>query len=153
MYILCFVGLVWQWNYEAVLQKRDQIKLWKFLCKKLLHLHWRFILLLRSTTWVRSGVSITNKYIPLKVSLLFIDSEIIPKELLSETYFQFVFCWNDSLVGGSSELPMWLMDGFLVTFFWRWWEAVCIHISHIQLPYTVINMWRGHSHAANVHGN
>ena len=41
------------------------------------------------------------------------------------------------LIGGSLELPMWLTDGFLVTFFGRWWGAVCIHVSHVQLPYTV----------------
>ena len=41
------------------------------------------------------------------------------------------------LVGGSLELPMWLTDGFLVTFFGRWWGAVRIHVSHVQLPYTV----------------
>ena len=35
---------------------------------------------------------------------------------------------------------MWLTDGFLVTFFGRWRGAVCIHISHIQLPCTVINV-------------
>ena len=38
------------------------------------------------------------------------------------------------------ELPMWLTDGFSVTFFGRWRGAVRIHMSHIQLPYTVINM-------------
>ena len=48
---------------------------------------------------------------------------------------------NKKLVGGSLELPMWLTDGFLVTFFGRWWGAVRIHVSHVQLPYTVINMW------------
>ena len=41
------------------------------------------------------------------------------------------------IVGGSLELPMWLTDGFLVTFFGRWWGAVRIHVSHVQLPYTV----------------
>ena len=35
---------------------------------------------------------------------------------------------------------MWLMDGFSVTFFWKVEETVCIHVSHVQLPYTVINM-------------
>ena len=53
---------------------------------------------------------------------------------------------------------MWLMDGFSVTFFGRWRGAVRIHVSHIQLLYTVINMWginvwKEHSRAANVHGN
>ena len=38
------------------------------------------------------------------------------------------------------ELPMWLTDGFSVTFFGRWWGAVRIHVSHLQLPYMVINM-------------
>ena len=37
-------------------------------------------------------------------------------------------------IGGSSELPMWLTDGFSVTFFGRWWGAVHIHVSHVQLP-------------------
>ena len=32
---------------------------------------------------------------------------------------------------------MWLTDGFLVTFFGKWWGAVHIHVSHVQLPYTV----------------
>ena len=36
---------------------------------------------------------------------------------------------------------MWLTDGFSVTFFGRWWGAVRIHVSHIQLPYTVIYVW------------
>ena len=36
---------------------------------------------------------------------------------------------------------MWLMDSFLVTFFGRWWGAVRIHMSHVQLPYMVINVW------------
>ena len=31
------------------------------------------------------------------------------------------------------ELPMWLTDGFSVTFFGRWRGAVCIHMSHVQL--------------------
>ena len=53
---------------------------------------------------------------------------------------------------------MWLTDGFSVTFFGRWWGAVCIHVSHIQLLYMVINVWRinvwrGHSCAATIHGN
>ena len=42
-----------------------------------------------------------------------------------------------TIVGGSLELPMWLTDGFLVTFFERWWGAVRIHVSHVQLPYMV----------------
>ena len=46
-----------------------------------------------------------------------------------------------SFIGGSLELPMWLTDGFLVTFFGRWWGAVRIHVSHIQLPYTVHCTW------------
>ena len=37
---------------------------------------------------------------------------------------------------------MWLTDGFSVTFFWKVVGTVRIHVSHIQLPYTVINMWR-----------
>ena len=41
------------------------------------------------------------------------------------------------IIGGSLELSMWLTDGFLVTFFGRWWGAVHIHVSHVQLPYTV----------------
>ena len=41
------------------------------------------------------------------------------------------------IFGGSLELPMWLMDGFLVTSFGRWWGAVRIHVSHVQLSYTV----------------
>ena len=47
------------------------------------------------------------------------------------------------LIGGSSELPMWLTDGILVSFFGRWRGAVCIHMSHVQLPYTVINVQDG----------
>ena len=31
------------------------------------------------------------------------------------------------------ELPMWLTDGFLDTFFGRWRGAVRIHMSHMQL--------------------
>ena len=54
---------------------------------------------------------------------------------------------------------MWLTDSFSVTFFFgRWWGAMCIHVSHVQLLYTVIdmwriNVWRGHSCVANVHSN
>ena len=40
------------------------------------------------------------------------------------------------IFSGSSDV-----DVFLVTYFGRWWGAVRIHISHIQLPYTVINVW------------
>ena len=36
-----------------------------------------------------------------------------------------------------------MVDGlFLGDFFWKVVGTVCIHVSHIQLPYTVINMWR-----------
>ena len=35
---------------------------------------------------------------------------------------------------------MWLTDAFLVTFFGRWRGAVRIHVSHVQLTYTVINV-------------
>ena len=50
------------------------------------------------------------------------------------------------VVGGSLELPMWLTDGFLVTFFGRWWGAVRIHVIHVQLLYMVhrtrwTNLW------------
>ena len=31
------------------------------------------------------------------------------------------------------ELPMWLTNGFSVTFFGRWRGAVRIHVSHMQL--------------------
>ena len=31
------------------------------------------------------------------------------------------------------ELPMWLTDGFSVTFFGRWRGAERIHVSHVQL--------------------
>ena len=62
--------------------------------------------------------------------------------------------------GGSSQLPMWLTDGFLVTFFGRWWGAVHIHGNTQILRVTYgnrllpcITMWRGHYRAANVHGN
>ena len=41
---------------------------------------------------------------------------------------------------------MWLTDGFLVTFFGRWWGAVRIHVSHVQLPYTV------HHTRCTIHG-
>ena len=40
------------------------------------------------------------------------------------------------------ELPMWLTDGFLDTFFGRWRGAVRIHVSHVQLTCGI-----------NVHGN
>ena len=50
-------------------------------------------------------------------------------DILNKYYFP--------VFGGSLELPMWLTDGFLVTFFGRWWGAVRIHVSHVQLPYTV----------------
>ena len=59
------------------------------------------------------------------------------------------------IIGGSSELPMWLTDGFLVTFFGRWRGAVCLHMSHIQLPCMlrvgVTHVWKGHSHVGVTH--
>ena len=48
-----------------------------------------------------------------------------------------------NVIGGSSEPPMWLTDGFLVTFFGRWRGAVHIHVSHVQLLYMVINVQDG----------
>ena len=46
--------------------------------------------------------------------------------------------------------------GFFGHFSWKVEGTVRKHVSHIQLPYTAINMWRinvwrGHSHAATVH--
>ena len=41
------------------------------------------------------------------------------------------------------ELPMWLTDGFLITFFGRWRGAVRIHVSHVHTH---------ESHTANVQG-
>ena len=36
-----------------------------------------------------------------------------------------------------------VVDGlFLGDFFWKVVGTVCIHMSHVQLPYTVINVWR-----------
>ena len=36
-----------------------------------------------------------------------------------------------------------MVDGlFLGDFFGRWRGTVRIHVSHVQLPYTVINMWK-----------
>ena len=51
-----------------------------------------------------------------------------------------------------------VVDGRLFGhFFGRWWGAVRIHINHVQLPYTVINMWGinvgGGINMCNVHGN
>ena len=53
-----------------------------------------------------------------------------------------------------------MVDGlFLGDFFWKVVVTVCIHVSHVQLPYTVTNVWRaitvwrGHSCAATIHGN
>ena len=46
------------------------------------------------------------------------------------------FVFNVSVEGDNwwlVELPMWLTDGFLDTFFGRWRGAVCIHVSHVQL--------------------
>ena len=37
--------------------------------------------------------------------------------------------------GGLSELPMWLKDGFLLTYIGRWREAMHIHM---KLPYIVL---------------
>ena len=53
---------------------------------------------------------------------------------------------------------MWLTDGFSVTFFGRWWGAVRIHVNHVQLPYTVINVWGinvcgGGINVCNIRGN
>ena len=38
---------------------------------------------------------------------------------------------------------MWLTDGFVVTFVGRWRGAVRIHMSHVQILYTVINVQDG----------
>ena len=54
------------------------------------------------------------------------------------------------IIGGSSELPMWLTGCFLVTFFGRWWGAVRIHGNTQILRVTYgnrlpcITVWRGH---------
>ena len=45
------------------------------------------------------------------------------------------------------ELPMWLTDGFLVTFFGRW-RGQCAYtliprVAHVWLPYMVINVQAG----------
>ena len=49
--------------------------------------------------------------------------------------------FTPTVIGGSSELPKWLMDSFLVTF--GSWRGQCTHtIISIHLLYTVIN---GHS--------
>ena len=57
------------------------------------------------------------------------------------------------VIGGSSELPMWLTGCFLVTFFGRWRGAVRIHVSHVWLTCTVMpscvafpQWWRGAPH-------
>ena len=50
-----------------------------------------------------------------------------------------IHVWELLTCGG--DIHVWLTDGFSVTFFGRWWGAVHIHISDVQLPYTVINMW------------
>ena len=57
------------------------------------------------------------------------------------------------IFGGSSELPMWLMGCFLVTFFGRWRGAVRIHVSYVWLMCTVMpsrvafpQWWRGAPH-------
>ena len=42
------------------------------------------------------------------------------------------------IIGGSSELPMWFTDGFLVTFL----EDEGIYVSH---------MWKGHSYVGITH--
>ena len=53
-----------------------------------------------------------------------------------------------------------MIDGlFLGDFFWKVVGTVRIHMSHVQLPYTVINVWRinvwveEHSRAATIHSN
>ena len=57
-----------------------------------------------------------------------------------------------AIFGGSSELLMWLTDGFSVTLFGRWRGAVRIHVSHIQLPCTVLMCGVvGHSHVGVTH--
>ena len=64
-------------------------------------------------------------------------SHLFPLSVLSVDSFSLTGNWW--LV----ELPMWLTDGFWVTFFGRWRGAVHIHMSHVQLTYMAIN----------VHGN
>ena len=53
-----------------------------------------------------------------------------------------------------------VVDGrFFGHFFWKVVGTVRIHVSHVQLTYTVINMWRinvwveGAFTCGNVHGN
>ena len=71
--------------------------------------------------------------------------QIFPKKIA----FSFVFAiygYNlykiHVVFGGSLELPMWLTDGFLVTFFGRWWGS-CVHTRESRTatvhgaPYTV----------------
>ena len=83
----------------------------------------------------------------------------------SSTFFHIVYhniniIRNNISFTSSSELPIWLTDGFSVTFWWLvratyvvdgrffghfFWKVVGtvrIHVSHVQLPYMVINVWR-----------
>ena len=71
-----------------------------------------------------------------------------------------VYLKHDSLVTRKElpywwliELPMWLTDGFLVTFFGSWRGAERIHVSHVWLTCTIIpscvafnQWWRGAPH-------
>ena len=41
-------------------------------------------------------------------------------------------CFSAQFYWWLVELPMWLTDGFLVTFFGRWKGAVRIHVSHVH---------------------
>ena len=47
------------------------------------------------------------------------------------------------IFGGLSALPMWLMNGFSVTFFGRWREQCAYTLIYLQLPYMVINVQNG----------
>ena len=75
-------------------------------------------------------------------------------------YAEMVSTRSLAIFGGSSELPMWLTGCFWVTFFGRWWGAVRIHISQVQLLYTYrylfmcgggdIHMWELPSHVGGL---
>ena len=62
---------------------------------------------------------------------------------LHATYVAEVGCQNSIRIYWWLVRATYVVDGlFLGDFFWKLVGTVCIHMSHVQLPYTVINMWR-----------
>ena len=61
----------------------------------------------------------------------------------SNNHFNFLNYFQNMFYHWWLVRATYVVDGlFLGDFFWKVVGTVRIHVSHVQLPYTVINMWR-----------